>query len=476
MEDSSKTQESLDFDCKNNVKFREFLNLMKFSLLVGADKVFMARKSNETLFQFGSEPSTNPKSRLQNKLSQKKENLIISSNQVGDIIDCNDDYINASKVVNCPSGGYNEFPLDILTFFAVLTLKLLGFQMSVFIRFFKFPIWILYLSSMLFMFPLQTLSRIRLSVTKMALGMWISFYLRLTTFICNQFKAHKSVVNLVMRFSWGIFWSIYACLVLVGLLVLGFIIGGIVVGRLVEEPIKATETLNFDYTRASPAAFVPIMSSPAIGDFSGMMSKDGDGVDRVENVAKRGIPYNHKLLLAVSLTLPESEYNRKLGVFQVRVDFLSTNGKTTATSSHPCMLRFKSHPIRIAETVIKGVPLIAGFQSEVQVLNLKINDFTEGPDPTSYLKITLEQRAEYQSGAGIPEIYSASLELESELPQIQKIIHSWKRTIFVWISLMSFLTEFMMVMIFFRGLILPGRRECVGGPAKQVHQNKIICY
>lgn len=315
MEDSSKTLESLDFDCKNNVKSHEFfINLMKSSLLVGADKVLMARKSNETLFQFDSEPSTKPKSTLQKKLSQKKENLVVSSTPDDDISNCNDDYIDVSKVVNCPSGRYNEFPLNILTFFAVLTLKLLGFQMSVFVGFFKFPIWILYLS---FMFPLQTLSQIRLSVTKMALGMWIGFYLRLTTFICNRFKAHKSVVNLVMRFSWGIFWSIYACIVLVGLLVLGFIIGGIVVGRLVEEPIKATETLNFDYTRASPVAFVPIMSSPVAGDFSGVMSKAGDGVHLVENVAKHGIPYNHKLLLTVSLTLPESEYNRKLGVFQV---------------------------------------------------------------------------------------------------------------------------------------------------------------
>ena len=239
MEDSSKTQESLDFDCKTNVKSREFfINLMKFSLLVGADKVLMAWKSKETLFQFDSEPSTKPKSTLPKKLSQKKENLIVSSNQIDDIIDCNDDYIDVSKVVNCPSGGYNEFPLNILTFFAVLTLKLLGFQMSVFVSFFKFSIWILYLFFMFFMFPLQTLLQIRLSVTKMALRMWISFYLRLTTFICNRFKAHKSVVNLVMRFSWGIFWSIYACIVLAGLLLLGFIIGGIAVGSLVEEPIN----------------------------------------------------------------------------------------------------------------------------------------------------------------------------------------------------------------------------------------------
>lgn len=65
--------------------------------------------------------------------------------------------------------------------------------------------------------------------------------------------------------------------------------------HLVQNSIQTTETLNSDYTKSSPVAFVPLMS------FSG---------DRV-------IPYNRKLQLAVSLTMPESEYNHKLCVFQV---------------------------------------------------------------------------------------------------------------------------------------------------------------
>ncbi|XP_021814897.1 seipin-2-like [Prunus avium] len=97
------------------------------------------------------------------------------------------------------------------------------------------------------------------------------------------------------------------------------------------------------------------------------MSSSGACGDRV-------IPYNHKLQLAVSLTMPESEYSHKLGVFQVRVKFLSANGIVTASSSYPCMLRFKSGPIRVIETFLRSAPLIAGLQSETQVLDIKMSD------------------------------------------------------------------------------------------------------
>lgn len=161
---------------------------------------------------------------------------------------------------------------------------------------------------------------------------------------------------------------------------------------------------------------------------------------------------------------------------QVRVEFLSTTGKVTASSSYPCMLRFKSQSIRFAETTFKSIPLIAGFQSEVQILNVKISDFTEGFEPTACLRVILEQRAEYKgTGAGIPELYSASLALESELPQFKRIVWLWRRTIFVWISIMSFFMELLVVLIFCRPIILPRGRSLVliGGNKKNVKHNKI---
>lgn len=138
----------------------------------------------------------------------------------------------------------------------------------------------------------------------------------------------------------------------------------------------------------------------------------------------------------------------------MRVEFLSANGKVTGSSSYPCMMKFKSQPIQFVETIIKRAPLIAGFQSESQILNIKMSEFTEGLEPTACLKVILEQRAEYLAGAGIPEIYAASLSLESELPQFKKIIWNWRRTIFVWISFMCFATELLIILAACRSMII----------------------
>ncbi|XVF04381.1 hypothetical protein REPUB_Repub05bG0077700 [Reevesia pubescens] len=137
-------------------------------------------------------------------------------------------------------------------------------------------------------------------------------------------KAKNSMGNLELRFGFAFFWSFYVCLMHFGLLVSGFLFGGFVMRRLLEEPLQTTETLNFDYPKPSPIAFVPIVFSPK------------DDMNSGKEIGPRVIPYNYRLQLSVSLIVPESEYNRKLGVFQVRVEFLSANGKVTSSSRYPC--------------------------------------------------------------------------------------------------------------------------------------------
>lgn len=146
--------------------------------------------------------------------------------------------------------------------------------------------------------------------------------------------------------------------------------------------------------------------------------------------------------------------------FKVRVEFLSANGKVTASSSYPCMLRFKSRPIHYMQTFLRSAPLIVGLQSETQVLNIKISAHTEGLEPTACLKVILEQRAEFHSGKGIPQIYAGLLLLQSELPQLKRLVWYWRRTIFVWTSFVSFLAELVFILAFFGPKIVPrGRTE-----------------
>ncbi|XP_058217597.1 seipin-2-like [Rhododendron vialii] len=452
------SSEFLGFDRENYVNSRKFLiKTVKNVLLFGADKVLMARKSKSF------------------------RNIVFVDNDGDDNIDKflhNEEFVDASKVV---SKGYNQAPLNLMSFFAILVLRSIGFQINLFTAFLTLPIRLSYTTITFFLFPFQTLEKIRADLTKRVLKLWADFYLSIASYILSRLKAQKRVLNLAIRLGWAFFCSVYVFFVLFGLLVTGFLLGGFAMSRLVEKPMEMTEAINFDYTKESPAAFVPIVSYPGPAVSSGLISRESvESVESVESAkVVRAIPYNHKLRLTLSLTLPESEYNRKLGVFQVRVEFLSASGRATASSTHPCMLRFKSHPIHLLETAFKAAPLMTGFQSESQTLDIKISDFTEGHEPTACLKVVLEQRAGYQSGAGIPQLYTASIALESELPQLKKIVWCWRRTVFVWISVMMYLTEVVVVLVLFRAVVMArGKREAKGcGGAKRdssaSHGNRI---
>lgn len=66
----------------------------------------------------------------------------------------------------------------------------------------------------------------------------------------------------VITLGWGFLFSIFVCFTLLGILASGFLFGGFLMGYLLEKHIHAIETLNFDYTKTSPIAFVPITSNP----------------------------------------------------------------------------------------------------------------------------------------------------------------------------------------------------------------------
>ncbi|KAF8411094.1 hypothetical protein HHK36_003633 [Tetracentron sinense] len=364
------------------------------------------------------------------------------------------EHVDDSGTVDSPLGDLDESPSNFLVFLAGLVIKTIGFQFNLLISFFTFPISMLHFYFLFVMDPFQTTRQAKDYLREKLLNIGENFSKSVTPWIYEQLKGQKSIGKLAMRFGWGFLVSVYVCFMLVGFLVLAFIIGGFITRYLVEEPIQKTESLNFDYTKPSPVAFVPIMSCPSV--FHGVRWEENVQVGR--HVGSRVIPPNQKLHLTISLELPESEYNRKLGVFQIRIDFLSADGKVTASSWHPCMLRFKSQPICFLETFLKIVPLVVGYSSESQILNLKMKDFTEGNEPTSCLKVTLEQRAEYMHGAGIPEIYAASIVLESELPLFKRIIWSWKNTILIWTSMMLFMMELMLILVCCTPIIIPRAR------------------
>ena len=150
--------------------------------------------------------------------------------------------------------------------------------------------------------------------------------------------------------------------------------------------------------------------------------------------------------------------NHSLFSPKVKLDFLTVNGKTLESSRRPCMLHFKSEPIRILLTFLKIAPLITGYSLESQTLDLHFRGFNERDTPTACLRVTVEPRAEFRPGAGIPEIYAASLALNSELPLLKRILWNWKTTIFIWISMMMFCMELFFTLLCCKPIIIPRAR------------------
>ncbi|CAJ1962033.1 unnamed protein product [Sphenostylis stenocarpa] len=345
-----------------------------------------------------------------------------------------------------------------------LVINLLGFQMKLMFMFMTYPLLFMFYSCIFFMDPLGTAKRGKVFLIGILNRGWCFVFRCIRPYVSRWFKESESVWSVAFRWGWGFLCSIYVCCVLFGLLVSSFVFSGFFMKHMVEKPIQMREVLNFDYTKHNPVAYVPIMSCAGV---IGGMGFD-DTVDDRKWLGERVIPSKHKVQVTLELRVPESGYNRNLGVFQTRVDFLLSNGKAIASSSQPCMLRFRSEPIRLITTLLNIAPLVTGYISETQTLNVKMRGFEEGDVHTSCLKVTLEPRAEYQPGAGIPEIYDASLIVESELPLFKRIIWLWKMSIFIWIAMMAFFTELLFALVCCTPIIIPKTRQRVAsarGPA-----------
>ncbi|KAK3206738.1 hypothetical protein Dsin_020784 [Dipteronia sinensis] len=407
-------------------------------------KIYRTLIENEIDLERKSEWSTYRADSVPHESDENEESTVTTENdvRVGDSVESVD---SLSESLESSS---------LLVYLAGLVINAVWFQFNLIISFVLFPTRVLFFSYMIIVDPFRTLKRGREFLL-------LKFH-NLCKFICGfvsplvsgLLKEDGSVWKLVFRIGWGLFWAIYVGFILCGLFVFSILISGLFMRYLVEEPIQIKETLNFDYKENSPVALIPLTS--CYGASCGVKCEENKE-SRLSS-ASRVIPTGYKLQVTVILTLPESEYNRILGVFQVRVDFLSVNGKPLSNSSRPCMLLFKSEPIRLLLTFLRAAPLVAGYVSETQTVKVKIRGFMEGNVPTSCLKVTIEQRANFWLGAGIPQIYDASLILESELPLFKRIIWYWRKTIFIWITITFFTMQLFFMLICCRPVILSKAR------------------
>lgn len=114
---------------------------------------------------------------------------------------------------------------------------------------------------------------------------------------------HGSTI-LLKKLGFGLLGAARVCMVLLAALIVATAIGVGLVQFWVEEPVFVRERLHFDYTESNPEALFT---------FGGREGFYGNYQKRKQT----GIPIGHTSYVSLVLLLPESEFNRNLGVFQV---------------------------------------------------------------------------------------------------------------------------------------------------------------
>ncbi|CAJ1823003.1 unnamed protein product [Sphenostylis stenocarpa] len=228
----------------------------------------------------------------------------------------------------------------------------------------------------------------------------------------------------------------YVCMVLILVLFLATVVGVGLVRFWVEEPVSVKENLHFDYTEAHPTA---------VFFFNGVRSfKD--------HLTKKqiSIPVGHTYFASLVLVMPESDFNKELGVFQLTAELLSVDGHVIAKSSQPCMLRFRSSAVRLARTFIMGVPLLLGISGETQNINVEILRHKEDHRRSNAIRVTLHPRA---GTSYLPQLYEAEMVIKSNLPWTKELVRNWKWTFYVWVSLYVYIGLLMTLLCCYRPLL-----------------------
>ena len=204
--------------------------------------------------------------------------------------------------------------------------------MKLIFMFITSPFLFMFYSCMFFMDPLGTTRKGKDFVIGILNRMRCFAFSYIRPYVNRWVKENDSFWSVAFRWGWGFMWSMYVCCVLFGLLVSSFVFSGFVMKCLVEKPIQMREVLNFDYTKLSPVAYVPVMS--CAGVVGGRSSENK--VDARKWAGERVIPSKHKVQVTVELRVPESGYNRNLGIFQVLISL----SHSLQCKQKTCLLNF----------------------------------------------------------------------------------------------------------------------------------------
>ncbi|CAM0148116.1 unnamed protein product [Urochloa decumbens] len=223
---------------------------------------------------------------------------------------------------------------------------------------------------------------------------------------------------------------------LVAALFVSVLLGFVLVRHWVEEPVTVRQQLYFDYTEAQPSAAVALGGARSVA-----------------------LPAGHSVRVSMALLLPDSYHNREVGMFQIKAEALSVTGVTMASAAQPYMLRYKSTPVRLAQSAMMCVPLTLGVRSETQTANLKVLQYREGHGRhkrTGLIRVLLQPRADTVQ---LPQVYKAEVVVQTILPWTKGLARGLKWTLCVWVSLSLYILLVVLAICWVRPLAISARNR-----------------
>ncbi|KAL6642262.1 hypothetical protein ACP70R_020443 [Stipagrostis hirtigluma subsp. patula] len=257
--------------------------------------------------------------------------------------------------------------------------------------------------------------------------------------LIGELRALPAVVaSNLRRAALGMLAAACTFAVLVSALFVSALLGFVLVRHWVEEPVTVRQQLFFDYTEAQPSAAV------ALG------AARGTGVT---------LPAGHSVRVSLALLMPDSYYNREVGMFQIKAEAVSVSGITMASATQPYMLRYKSTPLRLAQSTLMFVPLTLGMRSETQSANIMVLHFKEGygrHKRTGLIRVLLQPRA---VTVQLPQVYKAEILVQTTLPWMKSLARRLKWTLWVWASVSIYVVLVVLAICLVGPLALSARRR-----------------
>ncbi|URD92455.1 Putative adipose-regulatory protein (Seipin) [Musa troglodytarum] len=258
--------------------------------------------------------------------------------------------------------------------------------------------------------------------------------------------AHR-VTALLRRLAFGILCAVCAMAILLAVMVVSVLLAVGLARLCVEEPVLLRQPLHFDYTQAHPNATVALRGAWRGG---------------------RAVPAGHSVSVSLVLLLPESDHNLRIGVFQVHAEVTSSAGKVMAASSRPCMLRFRSDPVRLMRTFVMGFPLLLGISSESQRVAIEMLGYKETRTRSETVRVKLKPRA---GTTELPQLYDAEVVMKSQLPWAKEVARNWKWTFYVWTSLYMYILLLILLVCCFKPFVMPTLRRYGAGRLAEVKKD-----